>query len=174
MGTGKSTVGVELSLRLNMKLVDMDSEIIAQAGMPITSIFDKLGEKRFRDMESAECLRLSKLNNVIISTGGGVVLRKKNIKYFRETGVIVCLCASPNTIKKRVESDSSRPLLDSDNLLEKIEELLSIRTPFYQNADIIIDTNNKIPSEIAWEIVDILNEGFLSMGLKLPQGDLSP
>ncbi|MBF0472478.1 MAG: shikimate kinase [Nitrospirae bacterium] len=170
MGTGKTTVGVELSIRLNMQLIDVDSEIVAQAGMPITEIFDKLGEKKFRDMETAQCLRLSKLNNVIISTGGGVVLRKENMDYFRKNGIIICLTATPETIYKRVETDCGRPLLNSDNLLEKIERLLSERKSFYQNADMTINTDNKIPLEIAWEIIETLHEG---SAFFIPQRDSS-
>jgi len=158
MGTGKTTVGAELSIRLNKILFDMDTEISSIAGMSISEIFDLYGEEKFRDMETTECLMLGKFNNVIISTGGGVVLRKENIEYLRENGIIVCLNASPETIKKRVETDRARPLLESKNLLNKITELLKYRNPFYENADIQIDTEDKTPSDIAWEIIEKMEQ----------------
>lgn len=160
MGSGKTSVGLELSTRLDMQLIDMDTEITVQTGMSITEIFDKLGEERFRDIETAQCLNLSKLNNIIISTGGGVVLRKENMDYFRNNGVIISLYATPNTIYNRLETDSSRPLLKGGNLIKVIEELLILRAPFYRNADLTIDTENKSPSEIALEIIGALKNKY--------------
>jgi shikimate kinase len=91
---------------------------------------------------------------VIISTGGGAVLRQENMDVLRENGIIVCLMASPETILKRTSNNDERPLLKVDNPLEKIKELLNFRKPFYEQADIVVDTENRTPRRIAEEILE--------------------
>ena len=153
MGTGKTQVGKILSQRLGYKLVDVDDNIEREQKLKITEIFKNYGEPAFRDIESAEIKRLSEIDKAVISTGGGAVLRQENMDNLRKKGVIICLTASPQTILKRTDSNNDRPLLQVENPLQKIKDLLQIRTPYYEKADIIIDTEGKSPVEVAEEII---------------------
>ncbi len=155
MGTGKTAVGKELSKMLGRKLIDMDGEIEESEGVKINEIFDKFGEPRFRKIETDMAKKLSIMNNVVISTGGGVVLKEENMKYLGVKGLIVCLMASPETILNRTINNDDRPLLKVDDPLKKIRELLKYRMLFYKKADIIIDTEGMSPIEIAEEIIEL-------------------
>jgi len=154
MGTGKTEVGKELSRLLDMKLIDVDTEIEKSRKLTINDIFKKFGEPRFREIETEMIKNLSEKKNIIISTGGGAVLKQENMNALRKNGVIVCLTASPETILKRTSRNNDRPLLQVENPLKKIKELLNFRKPFYEKADIIINTNDKTPLQIAEEIID--------------------
>jgi shikimate kinase len=156
MGTGKTAVARELSKLLGMKIVDMDTEIEKQQGITINEIFAQYGEPRFREIEAEMARKISGLSGAIISTGGGVVLRAENIENLRKNGFVICLTASPETILKRTGSSDDRPLLKVDDPLKRIGEMLEYRMPFYQNADIMINTENKTPLQIAEEIVERL------------------
>jgi len=154
MGTGKTEVGKELSRRLNMKLIDVDTEIEKAAKMTIKEIFKHFGEPRFREMEAEMVRNLSEYENAVISTGGGVVLRQENMDALRKKGIIICLISTPETILNRTCNNKDRPLLQGGNTLERIKELLALRKPFYEKADIMIDTENKTPFQIAEEIIE--------------------
>lgn len=154
MGTGKTAIGKELASILDMRLIDVDTEIEKSEKMSINEIFQKFGESRFRDIETEMVKGVSKNKNVIISTGGGVVLKQENMDVLRENGVIICLTASPETILERTANNSDRPLLHAENPLGKINELLNFRKPFYEKADILINTENKTPLQIAEEIIE--------------------
>lgn len=155
MGTGKTAVGKELSRLLSMRLVDVDTEIEEDGKMKITDIFRNFGEPHFRDVETEMIRKLARTKNAVISTGGGAVLREENMEALRETGVIFCLYAEPETIISRTKGNDERPLLNVEDPLAKIKELLSARKPFYEKAGIVIDTNGKTPLEVAEEIADI-------------------
>jgi shikimate kinase len=152
MGTGKTAVGRELSRLLSMRLVDVDSEIESERAMKISEIFSVFGEPYFRDLETALIMRFAKEANLIISTGGGAVLREENMAALRKTGAIFCLQAYPETILARTAKSSGRPLLNVDDPLAKIKELLDYRMPYYEKAGILIDTEGKTPLQVAEEI----------------------
>ncbi len=158
MGTGKTEVGRLIAKSLGYTFVDADTEIELQEKMPITEIFKRFGEPYFRDIESQVIKKLSEMEKVVISTGGGAVLREENIKNLRKKGIIICLQATPETIYERTKQDTSRPLLQVENPLQRIKELLEIRQPYYEKADIMIDTDNKTPEEIAQEIINKISE----------------
>ncbi|MCX5717112.1 MAG: shikimate kinase [Nitrospirae bacterium] len=158
MGTGKSEVSRELSRVLGWKVIDIDTEIEKSQRMKITEIFKQFGEPKFRDIEAEMIKTLSKNKNVVISTGGGVVLRQENMDALRENGVIICLTATPETILKRTGNNNDRPLLQVEDPLKKIQEFLKFRMPYYAKADIMIDTENKTPFEIAEEIIEKVNK----------------
>jgi shikimate kinase len=103
--------------------------------------------------------KLAKEKNIVISTGGGAVLREENMAILRNTGVIFCLYADPQTILDRTGGCKDRPLLDVEDPLAKINELLRKRMPFYEKAGIMIDTNGKTPLEVADEIAGIYRCG---------------
>jgi shikimate kinase len=154
MGTGKTEVGRELSRVLGWRLIDVDDEIVKEQKMSINDIFGKLGEPAFRDMETEMIRTVSQNRNAIISTGGGAVLRQENMDILRENGVRICLSASPETILERTSTNSERPLLKVEDPLRKITELLEFRRPFYEKADVTIETEQKTPLNIAEEILE--------------------
>lgn len=153
MGTGKTEIGRTLAQRLGYTFLDADSIIEEEQDMPITEIFRRFGEPYFRDIEADVIKRLSEKDRVVISTGGGAVLREENMENLRRKGVIICLTASAETIFKRTCNDSSRPLLQVEDPLKKIKELLEFRRPYYEKADIMVDTEDKTPLEVAEEII---------------------
>jgi shikimate kinase len=158
MGTGKTAVGRRLSMLLNMELIDVDTEIQKSQQMTINEIFRQFGEPRFREIETEMIQKLSERKDVIISTGGGAVLKQENMDALRKQGVIICLMASPETILKRTSHNSNRPLLKVEDPFGKIKELLDFRRPFYEKADIVIDTEGKTPLQIAEEIIDKIKD----------------
>ncbi|NOZ25694.1 MAG: shikimate kinase [Nitrospirae bacterium] len=158
MGTGKTAVGQELARRLGRRLVELDEEIEKAEGLTINEIFSRFGEPYFRDRETDMVKRFSGQDNLVISTGGGVVLRDENMTALRKNGIIVCLKAAPETIHKRTSTSDERPLLNVDDPLKKIRDLLAYRRPFYENADIVVETDALSPAEIAEEILRRIDE----------------
>ena len=156
MGTGKTEVSRELARLLTMKLIDIDTEIEKSVRVSINQIFKQFGEQKFREMETEMIEKVSSEKNVIISTGGGAVLKQENMDVLKKTGMVICLMATPETILRRTSGSSERPLLQVEKPLEKINELLHFRQPFYEKADMMIDTDNKTPLQIAEEIVAII------------------
>lgn len=153
MGTGKTTIGKELSKELDMKFIDTDELIEKKANMKIKDIFAKYGEKHFRDIETEIAKSTNEMENCIISTGGGIVLREENIKYLQEKGRVFLLWAEPETIHLRTKDKKTRPLLLVENPLEKIKELLAKRVEAYnKNYDYKIITDSKAVEDIVTEI----------------------
>ena len=143
MGTGKSTIGRVLSLETGMKLIDLDELIEKDAGMAVKDIFRERGEGCFRDMESGLIKRLTQGefgSGVIVSTGGGAVVRRENREALRSWGTIVCLCSTVDEILKRVENRDDRPLLNTGEKRESIERLLKEREEAYRDCDLVVDT----------------------------------
>jgi shikimate kinase len=158
MGAGKTAVGRELAQLLNLKLIDADTEIEKSEGMTINDIFKQFGEPKFREIETNMIIRISSGKNIIISTGGGAVLKQENMDALRKTGTIIYLMTTPETILERTSTSNNRPLLKVENPFEKINALLNFRKPFYEKADILIDTENKTPLHIAEEIIEKIKE----------------
>jgi shikimate kinase len=155
MGTGKTAVGRELSRLLSMRLVDIDAEIEESRKMSINDIFRDFGEKYFRDIETEMIRKFAREKNLIISTGGGAVLREENMNALRESGMIFCLDACPETILRRTAQNEDRPLLKVDDPMAKIKELMSFRRLHYEKAGTLVDTEGKTPLQIAEEIAEI-------------------
>lgn len=154
MGTGKTTVGRALAKKLHMRLVDVDEEIEKDQKMSINDIFGRQGEPYFREIETAMIKKLSQEKNIIISTGGGAVLKKENMEALKENGIVFCLNARVETILERTGRNENRPLLKVSNPKEKINELLAFRKPFYEQAGIMIETDGKSPIEVVQEIME--------------------
>lgn len=143
MGTGKSSVGRRLAQTQDWPLFDTDAMIASAVGMPIMEIFARLGEERFREEESALLQNLDPRDRSIIVTGGGAVLRPRNVVRLRELGTVVCLTADLATLHQRLAQRADRPLLQTENPAETIEILLRARAPFYQEAaDFTFDTSS--------------------------------
>lgn len=158
MGTGKTSVGKRLAERLEMPMIDTDDIITEDSGMDISDIFARYGELHFRDLESAAVCEAANLEDHVISTGGGVVLRESNLDMLKRTGVVFCLTATPNEIWRRVENETHRPLLQDPNPLGKIEQMLIERRPFYARADHQISTTGLSIKAITDKIVEIFQQ----------------
>jgi shikimate kinase len=154
MGAGKTAVGKELARLLDMRLIDLDSEIEKAEQTTIKAIFRQSGEKKFREIETEMIKKVANNEHIIISTGGGAIMKQENIDLLKKTGTIICLMATPETILQRTRNNSDRPLLQVADPLARINELLNLRKPFYEKADIIINTEDKTPIRIAKEIVE--------------------
>lgn len=154
MGCGKTTVAAELSRLTGMEQTDTDAEIVNEYGR-IADIFEKYGEARFREIETQTVARISSRDNIIIATGGGCVLNSANVEYLKRNGKIFFLQTRAETLIKRVEGDTERPLL-AGGAEKRINELLPARTPKYlAAADYVVDTDGAEPEEIALKIIDI-------------------
>lgn len=154
MGTGKTAVGRELSNILGWKFIDIDDVIVKTQNLAISEIFNQHGEPAFRDIETETIRETTKTNNIIISTGGGAILRLENMDLLRRNGIIICLTARPETILNRTSKSSKRPLLNVDDPLKRIKDLMKSREPFYEKADFMIDTEAKTPRQVAEEILE--------------------
>ena len=153
MGAGKTIVGELLANTLGWAWTDTDEMITAQYGA-ISEIFEKKGETYFRDLEMQTVKTLTQKDRLVISTGGGIVLREENITLLKENGIIVYLRAKKETLVKRLQGNENRPLLKTENVNEKIDELLKARKELYERvADFVVDTDEKTPKAIAEEIL---------------------
>lgn len=158
MGTGKTTIGRKVARRLGLRFIDTDHEIENVTGMTVTDLFKKHGEIRFRSEEKAAVKRIARTENQVIATGGGVVLNPENIEALKQNGIIICLSASAETIYQRVKGKKNRPLLQTENPLETIQEMLSERKPFYETADGAVETSGREVEDVANEVVRLYTE----------------
>ncbi|MEE8886457.1 MAG: shikimate kinase [Eubacteriales bacterium] len=155
MGCGKSSAASYLHRKYGMPVVEMDQQIVDEAGMKISEIFEKKGEESFRAMETDLLRRLSGVKNTVISCGGGAAMRGENVRLMREGGKIVLLTAEPETILERVKNDTGRPLLDGHKNVADIREMMEKRRPAYEAAaDVTIATDDRTEAEIAQAILD--------------------
>ncbi|ADL34588.1 shikimate 5-dehydrogenase/shikimate kinase [Butyrivibrio proteoclasticus B316] len=159
MGSGKTTVSEILADKLDLELLDTDAAIVEAEGRSISDIFETDGEESFRDMETAllETASSEHFREMVISLGGGLVLRKENRELLQELGKVVYLRTKPETVYERVRYDDSRPLLKTADPLSTIRKMQSDRGSIYElAADFIIDTDDLTPSEIADRIIEEL------------------
>jgi len=156
MGTGKSKIGKRLATELRMGYLDTDELIEKREKGSISAIFKKKGEEYFRHLETKVVKEVALLDNFVISTGGGVVLRDENIRVLKKNALIVCLFASPEVILKRTKGDDNRPLLGVNNQKKRIEELLALRKPYYEKADFSVDASVLDSEGVVEEIVKFL------------------
>lgn len=162
MGSGKTSLGKILSGMLQVDFFDTDELITRMHKMSITEIFSRYGENFFRDKESEvlELLAQKEPGTCVVSTGGGAVLRGENRAIFKKAGIVIYLDVSTEEVYRRLMKTDDRPILKPilkvEKPLEKIEELLKERKPFYDRADIRINSNGRSLQDIATEIVNIL------------------
>ena len=159
MGSGKTSTGRMLAKEMGYVFADTDEEVTKRTGVSIAYIFDVEGEEGFR---KRECLALKEClneNNMVLSTGGGIVLSKENRGLLQERGTVVYLQASIRSQIKRTASTNNRPLLQNKDPKETLEKLMLTRAPLYEEiADITIMTDNKSLQEMSKEIQRAINE----------------
>ena len=157
MGSGKSTVAKVLSQQLGVALVEMDELVYQKTGTQnMHEVFAKGGERLLRETEIAIAKEYAAKENVVISTGGGVVLNKIVLDCFKETGgKVIFLNASFEQIVKRLEKDNSRPLFKD---LMQAKKMYDFRLPLYLSyANEVIDVDSRSPQEIALHIQGMAN-----------------
>ena len=157
MGAGKSTIGRLLASELNLSFRDSDRVIEERTGADIPWIFDMEGEEGFRERETAVLTELSTEANVVIATGGGIILRELNRTIMKSSGFVCYLTASIDQLVERTSRDKKRPLLQVENPRQKIIDLLSLRDPLYRDAaDFVINTDRRSPKAVAQEIAGLV------------------
>ncbi len=152
MGAGKSTVGLAVAHALSLPLVDLDALIVEVAGKSIKSIFYDEGESSFRDYESNCLSSLSNIAPSVIATGGGIIGRNENRTFMRDSGTTVYLAAEWATLQQRLEGTNDRPLAGSGVDMATTRALFLDRCPLYEQADLVIQTDQKTVQEIVDDI----------------------
>jgi shikimate kinase len=143
MGSGKTTAGKKLASRLGYSFMDMDSEIEDENRMTISRIFDEKGEEEFRRMEHELILRLVRMDDIVVSTGGGVPCFYNNLELINNNGISIYLKMKPEDLLKRLKgSKYERPLirdLSPEELDQYINEKLKEREPYYLKSKYVVD-----------------------------------
>jgi len=159
MGAGKTTIGRQIANELSLDFFDSDHEIENRTGVTITHIFDIEGEAGFRKRETAMLNELTEKKGIVLATGGGAILKAENRQFLMSRGTTIYLYANIDTLVERTSKDRNRPLLQTENPREKLQELFDIRDPLYrETADIIIDTDKDSVRLALKEILEKLQE----------------
>jgi shikimate kinase len=158
-GTGKSTVAKILGQRLRRKVISTDAEIVKEEGQSIPQIVEQFGWDHFRELETQMCRKFQDQPNLVIDTGGGLILKEENVKILKANGTFFWLTAEIPTIVKRISGDTQRPSLSgTKTFVEEIEDILKVRTPKYQAAaDHDIPTDRTSPHQIADAILSLIS-----------------
>lgn len=156
MGCGKSTVGKSLAKATGRDFLDVDKYIVDKAGCSISQIFAEHGEEYFRALETEALNEIyNTVTGTVISTGGGLPMRKVNRDILNRLGEVVYLDVSPDCVYERLKDDTTRPLLQSENPMERIEELLGFRRPVYlDGADRTVNVSYRTVEDIIKDIID--------------------
>ena len=153
MGSGKTSVGLELAKILECDFFDLD-EIIEKKYGKITQIFKDKGENYFREIETSELKNFKNNGAFVLSTGGGAVLKEENLEILKSLGEVFYLSADIHTIYNRVKEQTQRPLLNTKDPKKTIEDILSSRLEKYKKSGEKIVTDNKNIEQIAREIYE--------------------
>jgi len=157
MGAGKSTIGRLLSQSLGLEFHDSDREIEARAGTNIPWIFDVEGEEGFRQREEGVIDELTRLEGIVLATGGGAVLRESNRRHLQSRGTVVYLQTSIEQQLARTAKDRNRPLLQTENPRVVLEQLIAQRDPLYRDCcDLMIRTDRRHPRGVVNDIIRFL------------------
>ena len=159
MGAGKTTMSDYFSTMFAMDSVEMDQVIARREGMTIPDIFEVHGEEYFRNCETDLLIEMQSRKNTVISCGGGVPMRDRNVAEMKKNGRVILLTATPETILERVKDDHSRPLLENNKNIPFIQSLMDKRRDKYEAAaDIIVPTDGRSIQDIGEEIISRLRE----------------
>ncbi len=157
MGAGKTTIGKQLAQSLGMTFNDSDQEIQRRTGVDIPTIFEYEGEEGFRQREQQVVDELTQVDNQVLATGGGVVMRAQNRQNLSARGIVFFLSCSVQQQYERTYRDRNRPLLQTANPLERLQELMQIREPLYrETADYTVSTEGRSAASVANEIMATL------------------
>ena len=152
MGSGKTSVGKRLAHQLNKQFIDFDEEIQKETGISIPQIFKTKGESFFRKKEQEIAKKIAKETNLVMATGGGIVLNHQNIEKLSLNGIIIYLKCEFDIIVQRLKAENTRPLFSRNNL-NNFQKIFHSRSKLYEtSADIIISVENKSYTLIIEEI----------------------
>lgn len=158
MGAGKSAVGRHLARALHLTFVDSDDEVESRTGVDIAFIFEKEGEEGFRKREAAAISDLTKMDKVVLATGGGAVLDAENRSHLGGRGYVVYLYTTVEQQLTRTQKGRERPLLEQGDRREILEELLEQRDPLYREiADLVVETDGRKVHSVANEIIESIS-----------------
>jgi shikimate kinase len=159
MGSGKTAVGRQLARLLDLKFHDSDAEIERRTGVDIPFIFEKEGERGFRERERDVIATLSALDGVVLATGGGAVLLEENRRCLTERGRVVYLRTSVRQQVERTRHGRNRPLLETADPAARLEQLMSARASLYEElADVVVDTDGRRVHAVAEDLLRRLAE----------------
>ena len=156
MGAGKTTVGMELAKKLNYKLIDTDHSIENDQSREIKDIFSQDCESFFRNLETLKLKELTNVENAVISTGGGIILKDENRSILNNLFTIY-LKADFENIFNRIKQDTSRPLLLTDDPYNTAKDIFKSRQSVYESFKIHVRTDNKTPHQVVEEIINLYN-----------------
>ena len=157
MGAGKTTIGKYLAQQLGLSFADTDTEIERRTGADIPWIFDVEGEAGFREREQQVVEEMTRWDDVVLATGGGVVLSPANRSNLASRGFVIYLHATVQEQTRRTRHDKRRPLLQTEDPAAVLRELMAVRDPLYREiADHIIDTDGSSPKSVAKRLVQAL------------------
>ena len=155
MGAGKSAVGRYLARTLHLSFVDSDDEIESRTGVDIPFIFEKEGEAGFRKREATVIDDLSKMDGVVLATGGGAVINADSRSRLGGRGFVVYLYTTVDQQVARTQKGRERPLLESSDPRTTLQALLDARDPMYREiADIVVETDGRKVKSVANEIIE--------------------
>jgi shikimate kinase len=153
MGAGKSTIGRQLAEALSFRFEDSDHEIQRRTGVDISTIFEYEGEEGFRNREQQAIADLTNQEGIVLATGGGAILREASRQNLAARGVVIYLQCSPEQQFSRTNRDRNRPLLQTEDPLERLRQLMEEREPFYrQVADLVVSTEKRGTASVVKEI----------------------
>jgi shikimate kinase len=156
MATGKSSVGKRLAAAMHWEFLDMDGLIEEEAGTTIADIFASQGEPAFRSMELRMVESMAERSGCVIATGGGAIVNPRNLANMKRSGVVITLTADIQTILQRSSKENTRPLLETEDRLQRIRTLMDQRAPYYAQADIVLDTTSLSIDEVVAKLLDCL------------------
>lgn len=167
-GTGKTTIGKMLAQRLGKEFVDADEYLEQKEGKTVKDIFAEGGEKLFREIETHVIAELCRLDNRVVATGGGAILREENVRALRKSGIIILLEADADTIYKRIHKDTlagqRRPNLTNQGGYQEIEYLLEHRRPLYdRTTDFVINTTSMSAVDAANKIITFIKNHVVNL-----------
>ena len=158
MGAGKTTVGRMLAKRLGRPFLDSDHEIVERTGVPIPTIFEIEGEDGFRRREAQTIHDLTTGSDLVLATGGGVVINPENRRRLHDTGWVVYLNVPPRLLYERTRHDRNRPLLQVEDPLARLEELHAVRDPLYREAaHMVVDGSHLVAAGIVQHLLREFN-----------------
>ncbi len=153
MGAGKTVVGEKLHELMNYNFIDMDEWIEKEQNMTINKIFQIYGETYFRDLEHEMCKKIANLQKCIVSTGGGTITYKRNVKEIKKVSKIFFLNSSYSVICERLKDDNTRPLFQDKIKAKKLYD--ERKEKYFEAADYVINADLSV-EETALKIIDIL------------------
>jgi len=157
MGAGKTTIGRHLARLLKRDFIDSDREIELRTGVGIPLIFELEGEAGFRSRECGVIDELTRLQNIVLATGGGAILDPQNRSHLAERGTVIYLETSAVQTLARTGKDRNRPLLQTDDPKGRLEELLAVRDPLYREiADIVVATDGRTARDVVSQIMRLI------------------